>query len=180
MIILYQITDGLHGRDFNHELSDILTLKDGAFQPHTLQLWTENLTKKSAPVEASFQAVDAEISKLDRDARESAFRQDCLKLTRDCAQLAMILKQEISHEKAVRLQKVTHLKKQNTVGANCVSQFMQLNMRHVGGRTGELEGALDEASRQKISKTHATGHFTLHPCLAMLSYGCIAMLSGSS
>jgi len=124
----------------------VLTLKNGNFQPHQLQLWTENVEKKSAPVENSFAAVDTKIEQLDRDARDSAFRQDCLKLTRDCAQLSLLYKQETKHERALRIQRVTHLKEQNVQGANFIRQFMLLNMRHVGGRTGELESAMDEAS----------------------------------
>ena len=123
----------------------MLTLKESSFDPHHLQLWTENVTRKSAPTEVSFQLVDDQIEKLDKDARESAFRQDCLKLTRDCAQLALIYKQVSNHERASRLHKVTHLKQQNTVGADYVRKFMNLNMKHVGGRMGELEAALDEA-----------------------------------
>ena len=123
----------------------MLTLKESSFEPHHLTLWTENVTKKPAPAEVSFQLVDDEIDKLDKDARESAFRQDCLKLARDCAQLALIYKQLSNHDWAARLQKVTHLKQQNTVGADYVRKFMALNMKHVGGRSGELEGAMDEA-----------------------------------
>ncbi|CAL1149068.1 unnamed protein product, partial [Cladocopium goreaui] len=130
--------------DYNNELQELLTLKDSNFQPHCLQMWTENVCKKAPPPEVSFQAVDDEISKLDKDARESAFRQDVLKLTRDCAQLGMLYKSMVNHEKAVRIQKVTHLKQQNTIGANFIRRFMSLNMKHVAGRLGELEAATDE------------------------------------
>ena len=136
-------------RDYNNELQELLTLKDSNFQPHCLQMWTENVCKKAPPPEVSFQAVDDEISKLDKDARESACRQDVLKLTRDCAQLGMLYKSMVNHEKAVRIQKVTHLKQQNTIGANFIRKFMSLNMKHVAGRLGELEAATDEARLPK-------------------------------
>ena len=112
-------------------------------------MWTENVTKKAPPPEVSFQAVDDQISQLDKDARESAFRQDVLKLTRDCAQLGLLYKSMVNHEKAERIQKVTHLKQQNTIGANFIRKFMSLNMKHVAGRIGELESAIDEARLHK-------------------------------
>jgi hypothetical protein len=111
---------------------EMLTLKESSFEPHHLTLWTENVTKKPAPAEVSFQLVDDEIDKLDKDARESAFRQDCLKLARDCAQLALIYKQLSNHDRAARLQKVTHLKQQNTVGADYVRKFMALKHEACG------------------------------------------------
>lgn len=143
-------------RDYTTELTEALTLKDANFQPHQLQLWTENVEKKTAEIENSFAAVDTKIEQLDRDARDSAFRQDCLKLTRDCAQLSLLYKQETKHERALRIQKVTHLKQQNVQGANFIRQFMSLNMRHVAGRTGELESAIDEASLFEKKKLYAT------------------------
>ena len=103
------------------------------------------MVKKSAPAEVSFAAVDDELKQLDSAARESSFKQDCLKLTRDCATLGQIYKQEVNHAKAVRLQKVTHLKQQNLHGADYIQKFMKRNVRHVSGRCGELEAALDEA-----------------------------------
>ena len=95
--------------------------------------------------EATFKSVDDEIEKLDRTARASAFQQDCLKLTRDCAQLAQLFKSETQHERAKKLQRVTHLKNQNGIGAAAVSNYMTKNIRFVGGRVGELETAMDEA-----------------------------------
>ena len=135
-----------HWRDFTAELTEVLVLKDPSFMPHQLDLWTENVEAKAAPVESSFQAVDEEINKLDHSAKESAFRQDCLKLTRDCAQLGLLYKSEAQHERALRLQRVTHLKNQNTIGANFIRDFMSHSARRVAGRAGELEAALDEAS----------------------------------
>ena len=132
-------------RDYNSELTEVLTLKDVGFQPHQLQLWCENVLKKSQPLETGFETMDSQINQLDKDAREAAFLQDTLKLARDCGQLAQLYKAETQHDRAVRLQKVTHLKTQNTVGASFIQHYMTLNVRHVAGRQGELEVALDEA-----------------------------------
>lgn len=123
---------------------EAVTLRDPNFQPHHLMFWNENVTMKAPPTETSFATVDSEIDKLDKNARESAFRQDCLKLARDCAQLAQLYKMDSKHERGVKLQKITHLKQQNAVGADFIQKYMHLNARHVAGRTGELESALDE------------------------------------
>ena len=103
------------------------------------------MIKKQPAPEVSFAAVDSELKQLDSSARESSFKQDCLKLARDCATLAQIYKQEVNHAKAERLQKVTHLKQQNLLGASFIQKHMNLNMKHVSGRLNELEAAIDEA-----------------------------------
>ncbi|CAK9059815.1 unnamed protein product [Durusdinium trenchii] len=131
--------------DYSSELSEQLLLKDGTFQPHLMTLWSENLPAmiNECP-EKSFVAVDEEINKLDNNARDAHFRQDCLKLTRDCATLGLLYKSEAKHERAVKVQKVSHLKAQNTTGANFIKGFMCANHKHVAGRVGELEAAMDE------------------------------------
>ena len=92
-------------RDYTNELMEAVTLRDPNFQPHHLMFWNENVTMKAPPTETSFATVDSEIDKLDKNARESAFRQDCLKLARDCAQLAQLYKMDSKHERGVKLQK---------------------------------------------------------------------------
>lgn len=86
-----------HWRDFTAELTEVLVLKDPSFMPHQLDLWTENVEAKAAPVESSFQAVDEEINKLDHSAKESAFRQDCLRL---CPAWAALQKRSATRESA--------------------------------------------------------------------------------
>lgn len=135
-------------RDYTSELIETLTLKDSSFQPHHLHLWNENVVKIATTVEDSFQAVDNQLVQLDKDARASAFRQDALKLTRDCAQLAQLYQAEAKHERSMRIQKVSHIKAQNQTGANYIKKFMSKNARHVAGRPGELESAADEARHQ--------------------------------
>ena len=138
-------------RDYNNELSEVLLLKDSSFQPHLLQFWTENMIVKNVPAEEGFVSVDAEITKLDKNAREASFRQDCLKLTRDCAQLAVLYKTEAKHQRAERLHKVSHLKEQNTLGANYIRQFMSRNTRFLAGRLAEQETAMDEADSCQLT-----------------------------
>ena len=105
------------------------------------------MTKKAAPADVSFQSVDDELKELDSTAKASSFKQDCLKLARDCATLGQIYKQEVNHAKSVRIQKVTHLKQQNLLGADFIQKFMKMNVRHVSGRSGEMESAVDEARK---------------------------------
>ena len=149
-------------------------------------MWTENVIKKTCnqSEEATFKSVDAEIEKLDKTARASAFQQDCLKLTRDCAQLAQLFKSETQHERAKKLQKVTHLKNQNAIGAAAVSNYMSKNIRFVGGRVGEIETAMDEAGllsltdrRQGVSTVLQKRHLPMSPsqlfCLKYSSHSSV-------
>jgi len=134
-------------RDYHKELTEILTLKDPNFRPCHMDVWAENVSWGVVKEEgaAAFEAVDAELSRLDKHARRAAFDQDSLKLTRDSAQLALLYKAEAKHERAAHLQKVTHIKCQNSIGASIISKFMSRNVRHVSGRIGEIEHAIDEA-----------------------------------
>lgn len=160
-------------RDYSSELSEQLLLKDGTFQPHLMTLWSENLPAmiNECP-EKSFVAVDEEINKLDNNARDAHFRQDCLKLTRDCATLGLLYKSEAKHERAVKVQKVSHLKAQNTTGANFIKGFMCANHKHVAGRVGELEAAMDEArpliTCQPNSPTQDVINFKAPSCLIVV------------
>ncbi len=134
-------------RDYDKDLMEILTVKDPNFRPCHMDVWAENV---AVPVKdeggaTAFEAVDKELQRLDRHARRSAFEQDCLKLTRDSAMLAQLYKSESKHERACQLAKVTHIKNQNGVGASIVSRFMSRNVRHLTGRLGEIEHAIDEA-----------------------------------
>jgi hypothetical protein len=98
----------------------------------------------SAPVN-QFAVVDDKLESMSKDARKTAFQQDCLKLTRDVAQLGVLYQEQTQSERSNRLQKVLHLKHQNNLGASSISKFMELNMRCVAGRPGELEAAADKA-----------------------------------
>lgn len=78
-----------------------------------------------------------------------SFDQDCLKLTRDVAQLGLLYREETKNARSQRLQRVLHLKHQNRVGGNTISKFMDMNIRCVGGRPAELEAAAEKARSYK-------------------------------
>ena len=138
---------------------EILTVKDPNFRPCHTDVWSEHVSRVVVKDEgvSAFAAVDAALCKLDKHARKAAFDQDCLKLTRDSAQLAQLYKCEAKHGRSVHLQKVTHIKSQNSIGAAAISKYMSRNVRHCGGRTTELEHAIDEAhsfAKNHFSKLH--------------------------
>ena len=97
-----------------------------------------------APVQ-QFAEVDDTLDAMQKDARKTAFQQDCLKLTRDVAQLGVLYQEQAKSDRSNRLQRVLHLKHQNQVGASTISKFMEMNMRCVAGKPGELEIAADKA-----------------------------------
>ena len=78
-------------------------------------------------------------------ARKASFQKDCLRLTRDVAQLGLIYQAEAKNERANRAQRVLHMKNQNRVGATAIAQFMDYNIHICAGRPGELEVAADKA-----------------------------------
>ena len=92
-----------------------------------------------------FATVDDKLEELSKDARRMAYEQDCLKLTRDVAQLGCLFQEEVKSERSDKLKKVLHLKHQNRLGASSINHFMDLNLRFVAGRMGELEAAADKA-----------------------------------
>eukprot|EP00435_Cladocopium_sp_Y103_P022441 s2836_g5.t1 len=94
---------------------------------------------------ATLDKVDDKLDAMSKDARKTPFQQDCLKLTRDVAQLGILYQEEVKSDRSNRLQRVLHLKHQNRVGASVISKFMEMNMHCVAGRPGELETAADKA-----------------------------------
>ena len=79
-------------------------------------------------------------------ARKASFEKDCLRLTRDVAQLGLIYAAEAKNERSNRAQRVFHLKNQNRVGATAIAQFMSKNIHICAGRVGELDAAADKAA----------------------------------
>lgn len=90
--------------------------------------------------------MDSKLNLLSKDSRKMAFEQDCLRLTRDVAQLGCLYEEESRNARSNRLKKVLHLRHQNRVGGTEVSNFMNLNLRFIGGRLAELETAAEKAS----------------------------------
>ena len=100
---------------------------------------------KAPPASQQFATVDEKLDVLTKDSHKMSFDQDCLKLTRDVAQLGCLYQEETKNSRSNRLQRVLHLKHQNRVGATTISKFMDLNIRLVGGRNNEQEAAAEKA-----------------------------------
>ncbi|CAJ1344536.1 unnamed protein product [Effrenium voratum] len=127
----------LDTRDFHSEANDMLAIKDPAFQPNDLAMWSENAPVIQQEATALKQA-DETLSKLNKDARKAAWEMDTLRLARDIAQLGKLYAAEVKSERAMRAQKVLHLKNQNTIGASLVSAFMSQGLVHRSGKQAEL------------------------------------------
>ena len=130
-------------RDYSNHLATILRAKDPMFLPQHTELWTDHIPTP-AEAESPFRAVDDHMEKLNADARKVSWETDCLKLTRDAAQLGRLYEAECKSERSRRLQKIVHLKEQNVQGAQIISNFMKHNLHMVAGRMGELEFAADQ------------------------------------
>ncbi|CAK9101499.1 unnamed protein product [Durusdinium trenchii] len=125
------------------------------------------------PPAAQFATVDGKLEELSKDARKMVFDQDCLKLTRDVAQLGCLYQAEVKSERSNRVQRVLHLKHQNRVGASAVKQFMDLNLHCVTGRPGELEAAADKFINE------LSGHDRWSGSIVWLDFTKYGKLSGS-
>ena len=124
-------------------MNDILAIKEPGFEVKHTQMWVENAPARKKE-EAAFINVDTTLTKLNTDARKAAWERDRMKLARDVAQLGKLYKATVESERAVRLEKVLHLKHQNTIGASLVSSYMAQNVQHRSGKQGELEVAVDK------------------------------------
>ena len=76
---------------------------------------------------------DAEkkIQALDQNRCNAAWEADTLKLCRDASMCARVLQAAVSNEKTRRLMKVTHLREQNSIGAQLVTKFAEKQCFHV-------------------------------------------------
>ncbi|CAK9000312.1 Midasin (Dynein-related AAA-ATPase MDN1) (MIDAS-containing protein) [Durusdinium trenchii] len=98
----------------------------------------------AAPSKVTFDLVDQRLETMSKDSRKMAFDADCLKLTRDVAQLGRLYDEEAKNARSNRLQRVLHLKHQNCLGGKVVSSYMDMNMRCVSGKNPDLETAAEK------------------------------------
>lgn len=128
-----------------------------------------------APAPAQhFATVDDKLEELSKDARRMAYEQDCLKLTRDVAQLGCLYQEEVKSERSDKMKKVLHLKHQNRLGASSINHFMDLNLRFVAGRMGELEAAADKAGSDQTDPQEIETGVKLLMCVVMTHDGLVS------
>ena len=88
--------------------------------------------------------VDAQVSVLTKESRQAQWDADKLALARDLAQVGTLYKQHEKNEKGKRLERISHLRSQNTIGAAIVSEFMDNNM---AVRSGVIKDQTNVADR---------------------------------
>ena len=132
-------------RDFHAEINDLLAIRDPKLNPEHTQIWTENMPIVKQQDDAICK-VDGKLKELSSDARKAAWTADTMKLARDCAALGQLYQRDLKSQRSQRIQKVLHMKNQNTIGASVVSNFMSSSVAHRYGKAGELEAAVGKAS----------------------------------
>lgn len=119
-------------------------MKDAAVQVEHLQLWQDHAPSKKKE-SAAFDTVDDRLTKLDASAKQAAWERDSMKLARDIANLGRLYHAEVKSERAIKTNRLLHLRSQNTIGAAIVNSYMQEKCAFVGGNLGELEVAVEKA-----------------------------------
>lgn len=137
-------------RDFNDDLSTHLASADPSIHASNTLMWTE-LSPTSTAIDSALGVTDQKISELETSRLDAAWESDTLKLAKDAALVAKLLRQVDSNQKTDRLAKITHIKEQNRIGAGIVTSFCEKNCRHVSLASGEADGALSQAIPSQIS-----------------------------
>lgn len=135
---------GIAPRDYNDEADDVILLKDPAVRPDHLQLWLDHAPAQKKETDA-FVIVDDRLSKLDASARAAAWDRDSMKLAKDVANLGRLYNAEVKSERAIKTNRLLHLRGQNTIGASIVNSYMTERCSFVSGNPGELEIAVEKA-----------------------------------
>ena len=106
---------------------------DPTFHASITTMWTENAPEKEAEDKENQALGDAEkkIQALDQNRCNAAWEANTLKLCRDASMCARVLQAAVSNEKTRRLMKVTHLREQNSIGAQLVTKFAEKQCFHV-------------------------------------------------
>lgn len=108
---------------------------DDSFQVEQTSLWMEYAPTETEPktIQTTVESVDQQVQALTADARKAQFEADCLALARDLAQVGQLFKEQAKSDQAARVERVTHLRGQNCIGAALVAEHMSANMAvHAG------------------------------------------------
>lgn len=113
-------------RDFQSEMTEILNTKDPEFKPNFTSVWGEHAKTKKIEDSALEQA-NNRLEALSADSRKAAYEHDTLLLAKDLATIGKLFGISEKSARAERLKKITHMREQNTMGANIVESFMERN-----------------------------------------------------
>lgn len=131
-----------------------LASADPTFHPSVTTMWTENAPAQKQDVQNDNAIGDAEkkLQEIDNARSTSAWEGDTLKLVRDAAMCAKLMKAAQNNERTSRLAKITHLKEQNRVGASIVATYAKQQCHHVPLTCCEAETQLAEACECRFQK----------------------------
>lgn len=136
-------------RDYHEELKSALMVIDPGFQVEELAMWKEHFPQCQSISSQQLVQADDKIDQLVLSQSKLSFEADALALARDAAQLGSLYGAEQKTERAARLAKVLHLKQQNQIGSNLVTEFMQKRRQHVAGPHADLTTSLEKAMVNK-------------------------------
>lgn len=115
-------------RDYITDADAALESLDPAFSPEDTSIFIEHKPLEIDPVQKQLALVDAQVSVLTKESRQAQWDADKLALARDLAQIGSLYKQHEKNEKGKRLERIGHIRSQNTIGAAIISEYMDNNM----------------------------------------------------
>lgn len=122
-----------------------MDVKDPMIRLEATTMWIDNLPESKKQNDPSvLSQADGKIDTLVKSQQKLAFETDCLSLARDASQLATLYKEEQSSERANRLAKVMHLKQENSLGSNIVTQHMLQYSQVISGPKNDLYAELEK------------------------------------
>ena len=132
-------------RDYHDEASSTLFCMEPMWSHECFSMWADNVPRASANAESQIAKADSQIEMLGKETRKTMWETDTMKLARDVAVLGRMYADTVKSDAAKRLRKITHLKQQNVVGSNLVTNWMEQTCRFVGGIQKDLESSLNKA-----------------------------------
>lgn len=149
-------------RDFVPDADQAMELLDPSFQEDDSAIFKEYKPQTEDPMKQQLATIDEQVSVLAQESRKAQYEADTLALARDLAQITSFYKEVDRGERAKRLEKVNHLRAQNTIGAAIVSEYMSNNL---AVNCGVVKDQMNVANRAWGSKNKTLrgkiGMFTL-------------------
>ena len=136
-------------RDFVPDANQALELLDPAFQEEDSTIFKEFKPHTEDPMKQQLAQIDEQVSVLAQESKKAQYEADTLALARDLAQITSFYKEVDRSERSKRLEKVHHLRAQNTIGAAIVSEYMNNNL---AVNSGVVKDQMNVATRVWGSK----------------------------
>lgn len=116
---------------------------DPSFDPEETSLYKEHKPPEVDVVKAQLAEAEKKMDVLNQQSRKAQYESDTLALARDLAQIFSLMKQVEKSERTRRLEAVSHLRSQNTIGASIVNEYMSNNLSILCGVIKEQMNHID-------------------------------------